>query len=453
MTKDHDDRRALAVPAGRMARLTRLGGLTAGVAGNMAVNGVAQLSKGQRPSMRNLLLTPRNIGRVADELAKMRGAAMKIGQLMSMDTGDVLPPELTQIMAGLRDDAHIMPPAQLKQVLNANWSDNWLRSFKKFDVRPIAAASIGQVHRAQLKDGRDLAIKVQYPGVAQSIDSDVANVGGLIRMSGLVPKGFELGPYIEEARLQLHEETDYQREGAQLAHFGALLADDTQFVVPARHADWSTDDILAMSFIDGVPIEDTINAPQEVRNLIARDLIALTLKELFTFKRMQTDPNFANYRYKQDTGQIVLLDFGATRVLSPAITNQYMRFMQAGIARDADTLDALLAEIGFVGPDTPTHHRAQVLRMIQLVFAALTEGSFVDFAKNELSQQMQKEGMALAEDGFVPPPLPMDVVFLQRKFGGVFLLAARLKAHVDVVGLLSEHITDLHRHNDQGNII
>ena len=194
MSMKPDDRSPLAVPAKRLTRLGQLGAMTAGVAGNMAANGVVQLGRGQRPSMRGLLLTPSNISRVDDQLAKMRGAAMKIGQLMSMDTGDVLPPELAQIMARLRDNAHSMPPAQLKQVLNTEWKERWLADFAKFDVHPIAAASIGQVHRSQLKAGRDMAIKVQYPGVAKSIDSDVANVGVLMRMSGLLPKGFELAP-------------------------------------------------------------------------------------------------------------------------------------------------------------------------------------------------------------------------------------------------------------------
>ena len=437
---DHSDKPGLAVPSGRLTRFTRLGSMTADVAGNMAVQGVAQLGRGQRPSMRDLLLTPRNITRVADELAKMRGAAMKIGQLVSMDTGEVLPPELAQIMARLRDDAHIMPPAQLKQVLNANWPANWLRDFKKFDVRPIAAASIGQVHRAQLKDGRDLAIKVQYPGVAQSIDSDVANVGALIKMSGLLPKGFALAPYLEEARKQLHEETDYRREGAQLAQFGTLLADDPAFVVPEMQSDWSTDDILAMSFVSGVPIEDLSAAPQDVRDAIATALIKLTLQELFIFGLMQTDPNFANYRYDHDTGRIVLLDFGATRRIAPQIQSQYRALMVAGLRDDLEALQNIIADIGFVAPDTDPHHRDQIIAMIRLVFAALQDGAIVDFTKPDLSDQLQKRGLALANDGFVPPPLPIDVVFLQRKFGGMFLLAARLRAQVDVIGLITEHL-------------
>lgn len=406
----------------------------------MAVNGIAQLGQGQRPSMRNLLLTPQNVTRVADQLAKMRGAAMKIGQLMSMDTGDVLPPELAQIMARLRDDAHFMPPAQLKQVLNAQWPDKWLTSFKTFDVRPIAAASIGQVHRARLKDGRDMAIKVQYPGVAKSIDSDVANVGVLMRMSGLLPKGFELAPYLEEARKQLDDETDYAREGAQLARFGELLADAPQFSVPALHLDWTTPDILAMSYRDGMPIEEAVHQPQQVRDRIASALIDLTLKELFVFGLMQTDPNFANYLYDPDTGQIVLLDFGATRAIDPVIVDQYRRLLRAGLADDAEDLRQLASEIGFIGPDTKDSHQAQVVLMIRLAFGALRDGPLMDFTQVELSRQMQAEGMALAQDGFVPPPLPLDILLLQRKFGGIFLLAARLGAQVDMAPVLDRYL-------------
>ena len=434
------ENRPLAVPSGRVNRAARLGGMTAGVAGNMAFGGIAQLARGQRPRMRDLLMTPRNIGRVAEELARMRGAAMKIGQLVSMDSGDILPPELAQIMARLRADAHFMPPAQLKQVLNVQWPKGWLGQFARFDVRPIAAASIGQVHRAQTKDGRDLAIKVQYPGVAQSIDSDVANVGALIKVSGLLPKGFDLAPYLEEGRQQLHEETDYAREGRYLDRFGSLLAGDARFTLPVLQPDWTTPQILAMTYVSGDPIEAALDLPQADRNRIAHDLIDLLLWELFDVGLMQTDPNFANYRYDRDTGRIVLLDFGATREIAPAIVGQYKALMRAGMAGDAQGLrDAALA-IGFVTGDVDPRHQAQILAMMGMAFDVLRVGDAYDFSDTALSNQMQKEGLALAEDGFIPPPLPVDVLFLQRKFGGIFLLAARLRAQVDVKGLLTRYL-------------
>jgi len=406
----------------------------------MALNGVAQLGQGKRPSMRNLLLTPRNITRITDQLAQMRGAAMKIGQLISMDTGDVLPPELAEIMGRLRSDAHFMPPPQLKKVLNANWGEGWIRHFKRFDTRPIAAASIGQVHRALLRDGRDLAVKVQYPGIAQSIDSDVANVGALIRMSGLLPPGLEIDPYLEEACKQLHEETDYVLEGTHLSRFADLLADDARFDLPMLHGDWTTRDVLAMSFVEGVAIEDAASEPQEERDRIGTHLMDLMLNELFSFGVMQTDPNFANYRYNTKTERIVLLDFGATRVIDPSIIALYRRLMRAGFAGDEAAMDSIGCEIGFFGSQTSSEHRAQILRMMAMVFEAVQQAPVFDFASTDLPARMQTEGTALADAGFIPAPLPMDVLYLQRKFGGMFLLGARLGARVPVMDLLEPHL-------------
>jgi predicted unusual protein kinase regulating ubiquinone biosynthesis (AarF/ABC1/UbiB family) len=412
--------------------------MTAGIAGNMAIQALSEVGRGTRPDMRSLLMTPANMRRMADQLARMRGAAMKVGQLISMDSGDVLPPELADIMARLRDQAHFMPPRQLKQVLNKNWGGDWLRAFKRFDVHPIAAASIGQVHRALLRDGRDVAIKVQYPGIARSIDSDVANVAGLIRMSGLSPKGFDFAPYIEEARTQLHEETDYVREGAHLTHFAGLLAGDDDFQVPALQPDWSTGDILTMSYVQGSPIEAAIQKPQVERNRIASVLIDLTLRELFEFGVTQSDPNFANYRYDPDTGKIILLDFGATRYLDPALTQTYRDLMRAGLAADTAGLRTAAIRMQFIDGDGPFD--ARILSMIEAVFAALRSDGPFDFSDRSLSKQLTREGAALAQAGYVPPPLPMDSLYLQRKFGGMFLLADRLGASVPVRDQLARFV-------------
>jgi len=444
---DKDDMRSISVPARRIERLGKLGSLTAGVASSMALNGVKQLAQGKRPSLRNLLLTPSNVKRVSDQLAQMRGAAMKIGQLMSMDAGDVLPPELSQILVRLRDNAHPMPPAQLKRVLNAEWPEQWLRSFHKFDVQPIAAASIGQVHRGQLTDGRDLAIKVQYPGVAKSIDSDVANVGVLMRMSGLLPKGFELASYLEEGRKQLHEETNYNREATQLKRFGDLLADKTQFVVPEIHGDWSTANILTMTYVAGVPIESVAEETQEIRDQVAKNLIDLTIHELFSFGVMQTDPNFANYLYQPDNQRIALLDFGATHKISPPLVQIYHQLMLAGLSGDDVALEETIEGIGFIDENTKDSQRKQIVHMVKLVFNTLQNNRYLDFADTKLATHLQDSAMALAKDGFLPPPLPIDVLLLQRKFGGMFLLAAKLAARVDVVSLLADHLKGTALHN------
>jgi len=156
--------------------------------------GARRMARGERPQLSDLVLTPANAMRVTEQLSRLRGAAMKLGQMLSLDAGDMLPAELTAILARLRDSAHHMPPAQLQKVLAAQWGADWRRRFVHFDPRPLAAASIGQVHRARLPDGRELAIKVQYPGVAESIDADVDNVATLLRLSNLLPASLDIAP-------------------------------------------------------------------------------------------------------------------------------------------------------------------------------------------------------------------------------------------------------------------
>jgi len=350
----------------------------------------------------------------------------------------MLPPELAQVMGRLRSDAHFMPPAQLKRVLNENWPEHWLRKFAQFDVRPMAAASIGQVHRAKLKDGRDLAIKVQYPGVATSIDSDVKNVGALLRVSGLLPKGFDIAPYLRAASEQLHEETDYTREGAYLSRFNALLANDARFVLPAVQDDWSTDKILAMTYVGGSSIESVATLDADIRNQVATDLISLLMQELFQFGFMQTDPNFANYQFDKKTNEIVLLDFGAARHIDEHVVDQYRDLLKSGLAGDGNGVDVASKAIGFYDESCDPSHQAVIHGMILAVFGAIQDG--FDFTDTSLSQTLQQDGMVLADEGFVPPQLPIDVLYLQRKFGGTFLLANRLGAKVDLRRLLERFL-------------
>lgn len=428
----------LAVPVGRFARFIGLSGTTAGMAGNVAARALIEIGRGTQPDLRSLWITPSNVTRLANRLSRMRGAAMKVGQLISMDAGEVLPPELADLMARLRDQAHFMPPKQLLEVLNRAWGSDWRKSFQTFNVRPIAAASIGQVHRATLKDGRDVAIKVQYPGIARSIDSDIANVAALVRMSNLIPKSFDLEPYIQEARRQLHAETDYEREGQQMRHFADLLKEDDAFDVPDFYADWSTPEVLTMSFLAGRPIETVSDETKEERIRVISDLVNLTLREIFEFGVMQSDPNFANYRYNAENGKICLLDFGATRVLKRSAIDGYVQFLRAGLIENELELRCAANQLKLIQIGDPFEER--FMGMIRSVFDAILSAEEFDFADSNLPEALAKEGLALVEAGFVPDQVPMDILFLQRKVGGIFLLASRMKASLPVKSFLERYV-------------
>ena len=433
-----DDRppKERAVPSGRLTRLMRIGGLATNVGGRAIAQGLGQLATGRRPDARDLLLTPANAARLAVQLSRMRGAAMKVGQLVSMETGQFLPPQLAQMLEGLQGGADPMPERQLQRVLAKAWGTDWRSSFAEFQVRPIAAASIGQVHRAVTRDGRVLAIKVQYPGVRASIDSDVDNLGLLLRLSGLLPTGTDIAPLLQETRLQLHAEADYLAEADKMIAYARALGDRDGVVMPTPDPDLTTDQVLAMQFIESDPIDSLIHAPTATRNKVARDLIDLTLDELFAFNLMQTDPNFANYRWQARTGRVVLLDFGALRRFSPGLAPKYPALLHAGLAGDADGIRQAAINIGYLAPAADADHQVAVMQMIELAMSPLRQGGVFDVAATTIPQQIADIALRLSQSprvAHVPPP---EILFLHRKLGGLFLLLSRLRVQVDLDRML-----------------
>ena len=440
MDDDRFEARHRAVPTGRLARLGGFGRLAGGVAGGMLAEGARRLAQGERPRMGDLVLTPANAARVADRLSHLRGAAMKLGQMISMDAGDVLPPELSAILARLRNQGYRMPPLQLDQVLAREWGRDWRRRFRHFEAAPVAAASIGQVHRATLPDGRRLAIKVQYPGVAESIDSDVDNVATLLRVSGLLPRGLDIAPLLQEAKRQLAEEADYTREGEQMRAYAARLDGGGRYVVPTLEPELTTRNVLAMSFVEGQAIETLEGASQEARDAAMTALVTLVLRELFEFGVMQTDPNFANYRWQPDTGALVLLDFGATRAVPAATADAYRRLIEAGLARDRDMIREVAVETGFIGVEAARAHRGAVDRIIAAIDAALNRPGAFDFGDRAFVPVVREEAKAMIADRDTWHVPHVVTLFVQRKVSGPALLAARLKARVDVRGLAAAAI-------------
>lgn len=413
--------------------------MAGGIAGGMLASGVQQVAAGRRPRAADLLMTPANARRVAQELSRMRGAAMKVGQLLSMDAGDVLPPEIAAILDRLREDADPMPPKQLRRVLDAEWGRDWQRRFERFDVRPIAAASIGQVHRARSRDGQELAIKVQYPGIRAAIDSDVDNVSALMRYSGALPKGLDLTPLMEDAKRQLHEEADYLREADALEAFGGFLSGSADFAVPRRHEALCTPNVLAMDYMDSRPIATLTEAPQELRDHVAGLLIDLVLRELFEFGAMQTDPNFANYRYDPDTGKVVLLDFGAARWFSPGLRGAFHRLMTAGLARDRAGAEAAALELRLFDARLPDQHREVIFAMLDTGMEALREDAPFDFGTSDLAIRLRDMGLAIGTEREFWHVPATDTLLVQRKVAGTYLLAARLRARVNLTRIVARY--------------
>jgi len=169
--------------------------------------------------------------------------------------------------------------------------------------------SIGQVPRGRLHDGREIAIKFQYPGMATSIYADVDNVATLLRITGVVPRELDIAPLLVEAKHQLHEETNYLREACMMERYGELVGNDPGYLVTKPVAALTTERILAMDYVEGGSIEIVAAASQTTRDAVAKALVQLVLRELFEWGIMQTDPNFANYRWQESTGKLVLLDF------------------------------------------------------------------------------------------------------------------------------------------------
>lgn len=440
MTDRPKDTDGAAVPHSRLSRLAGLGGMAAGIAGGVALHGVRQLAAGKRPKASDLFLTPSNALKLTRQLSQMRGAAMKIGQMISMESGDFLPKEFADILARLRADAKHMPRRQLIKVLDEQWGKGWRAGFKSFDMHPIAAASIGQVHRAELPDRTQVAIKIQYPGVRESIDSDVKNVAALLRMSGLVPASLDIAPVIEEGRQQLHQEADYEREAEYLQRFGKALSGDDNFLVPRFFPALSTDKVLAMSYCEGIPIEDMTSAPQDTRNFIVHTLMTLTMRELFDLQLMQTDPNFANYQYNKDSSQIVLLDFGASRDIKQPVTTAYRNLMAAALTGNSEATFDAAVNIGFIPANMKAAHRSVILELIDLILEPLSRDEPFDFGDPSLAQQLRDKAMPLATQRDLWHVPPAEMIFIQRKLGGMYMLATRLKAVVDVRQLLEVFI-------------
>ncbi|PMO38114.1 MULTISPECIES: ABC1 kinase family protein [Vibrio] len=429
-----------SLPTHRISRFSKFASLATRVAGNVIAEGTKQIAKGNKPKAKDLLLTPQNIARLTDQLAHLRGAAMKLGQMLSMDAGDVLEPELADILSRLRSNADPMPAKQLNGVMEGSLGANWKTEFLSFNFKPIASASIGQVHQAYSDAGDNLAVKVQYPGIRKSIDSDVDNVGTLLKVVGLIPESVDYKGLLEEAKNQLHDEADYAREAQFAIRYHDALKEHPHFVVPKIHTESCSDSVLAMEFIDGSPIEQIEHYDQSTRDFVMHSLLELLFRELFEFKMVQTDPNFANYLYIENTRQIGLLDFGATREYSEQFSTGYRQAFASVVNNDEQGLNGALEQIGFFSQTILPAQRQAILDLVKMACEPMLVDEPYDFKASGLAQKLREAGTILSMEQEYWHTPPADALFLHRKIGGMYLLAARIGAKVNIRQLVSPYL-------------
>ncbi|XP_036598842.1 atypical kinase COQ8B, mitochondrial [Trichosurus vulpecula] len=431
------------VPASRISRLANFGGLAVGLSlGALVEVAKTSLSGGQTHGEGGPVLGPSpflseaNAERIVKTLCTVRGAALKVGQMLSIQDNSFISPQLQRIFERVRQSADFMPRWQMMRVLEEELGRNWQTKMASLEERPFAAASIGQVHQGILQDGTEVAVKIQYPGVSQSIRSDVENLLAVLKMSVTLPEGLFAEQSLQALQRELAWECDYRREAACARTFRQLLEGDRFFRVPAVIEELSTSRVLAMELASGVPLDQCQGLSQDVRNQICRELLRLCLQELFEFRFMQTDPNWANFLYDLSSHKVTLLDFGASREFRSEFTDHYIEVVKA--AADGDRAGVLKKsqDLKFLtGFETKAFSEAHV-EAVMILGEPFASTSPYDFGAGDTARRVQDLIPIMLRHRLCPPP--EETYALHRKLAGAFLACARLGANISCGDLFHE---------------
>ena len=369
----------------------------------------------------------RALGEVLFEgLSELKGPAMKLAQIMSQ-WDDLLPPELANELARLQRQAEPMPWPKIREALVLQYGDIQTH-FREIEERPFASASMGQVHKAVTNEGETVVLKVQYPGLAEVLESDLKQ---LRRIMGLgrwfkVPQA-RLDALFEELAAGLRDELDYHAEALALARYRERYQDNPALVIPEPLFELSGQHVLAMRFVDGTPLRDLESADDATRQKVAVALADWITEELFTYRELHADPHAGNFAC-DDQGRLVIYDLGAVIPVPEARLKAMMQLLDATLSQDPMAMDdALMKMGGRLGQGAPLALYRESAECITPLFAP-GEQDFSDVRVHRRLRELTPKVWA-AMDRLQPPA---DTLLLSRALNGHYWNLVRLKARLDM---------------------
>ena len=400
-----------------------------GMAGKLALDEVSGRLKTWEDEKEKMKARVKSAQDVVKTLSQLKGASMKLGQLLSLDFGDYLPPEIMKILETLHQESTFLPFEKIEKILQHELGEK-LQDFTDISQKPIAAASIGQVHRARLK-GNDVVIKVQYPGIAESIPSDLRLLELILKQASFIPwkKETDIKPFMDEVKDVLIKEADYQHELSMHLLYREKFS-GRPYVIPEAYSEYSTGKVLTQEFIEGVNFSKWLEThpEQSVKEKMADLLMRLYLEEIFELRIVQTDPNPGNFLMTPDN-RIALLDFGAVKIYNEDFVEGYRKILIASYHKETEIILNESIRIGFLDERENEEVREIYLRMIDFLSEPFRHDDYFDFTDKNFFEKSRDLSWELTRKCRFTPP-PKDLLFLHRKLGGVFIFLKRLNVKI-----------------------
>jgi predicted unusual protein kinase regulating ubiquinone biosynthesis (AarF/ABC1/UbiB family) len=412
---------------GRAARLMRVGNLSARMWTSWFGSRLRRVFAGKEARKRiDSAQRKANAERVAETMGQMKGAFMKLGQMMSFVTDDI-PEEYRAALASLQASAPPMDFALLRDVAESELGMPLERAFAKFDPKPLASASIGQVHRATLPTGEEVVVKIQYPGVAEAIKGDLANVAVLYRMMAMFYPGVEPGPIVEELRGRISEELDYANEARNQRAFHQLYDGHPFIRVPRVFDSHSTARVLTSEYVAGRRYAELSTLGRDEQQRYAEILYRFIFGSITRFGVFNGDPHPGNYLFAD--GKVVFLDFGCVKYFPSNMRRDWKALVRAHLSGDKQRFKSQLIALNFF-KDSDALEADDLYDYFGYFYEPFHEDRVFTYTREYNSKSFglvfkpQGKFQTMAKKLNMPP----DFVFVNRIQWGVVSLLAQLEA-------------------------